>query len=180
MISRFIHFALSQKLVTLLLTGLLIIAGLRAYSHVPIEAFPDPDDVHVQVITLWPGQAAEEVESLVTRPVEMQVNGTPGLTNLRSVSLFGLSVVTLTFEDGVDDNFARAQTIEKMQSVTLPTGAAWQLAALSTSTGEVFRYILRGDLPLEELHSLQDWVVEPALRQVPNVADVNVFGGGVK
>jgi cobalt-zinc-cadmium resistance protein CzcA len=180
MISRFIHFALSQKLVTLLLAGLLIVAGLRAYSHVPIEAFPDPDDVHVQVITLWPGQAAEEVESIVTRPVEMQVNGTPGLTNLRSVSLFGLSVVTLTFEDGVDDNFARAQTIEKMQSVALPPGAAWQLAALSTSTGEVFRYVLRGDLPLEELHALQDWVIEPALRQVPNVADVNVFGGGVK
>jgi cobalt-zinc-cadmium resistance protein CzcA len=180
MIARFIHFALSQRLVTLLLTGLLIVAGLRAYKSVPVEAFPDPDDIHVQVITLWPGQAAEEVESLVTRPVEMQVNGTPGLTHLRSVSMFGLSVVTLTFEDSVDDNFARAQTIEKMQSVSLPTGASWQLAALSTSTGEVFRYIIRGDLPLEELHALQDWVIEPALRQVPNVADVNVFGGGLK
>lgn len=180
MISRIIHFALAQRAVTLILVGLLVVVGLRAFNRVPIEAFPDPDDVHVQVITLWPGQAAEEVESLVTRPAEQQLNGTPGLTNLRSVSMFGLSVITLTFEDGVEDNFARAQVIEKMQGVTLPTAASWQLAALSTSTGEIFRYVIQSDLPLEEQHALQDWVIEPALRQVPNVADVNVFGGGLK
>lgn len=181
-ITRIIHFALAQKMVILLLTGLLIIAGVRAFNRVPIEAFPDPDDVHVQVITLWPGQAAEEVESLVTRPAEMQLNGTPGLTSLRSVSMFGLSVITLTFEDGVNDNFARQQTIEKMQGVQLPNGANWQLAALATSTGEVYRYIIKGPpgVPLEELHAIEDWVIEPALRRVPNVADVNVFGGGVK
>lgn len=180
MIARMIHFALAQRLVTLLLAALLVVGGVRAFFHVPIEAFPDPDDVHVQVITLWPGQAAEEVESLVTRPAEQQLNGTPGLTNLRSVSMFGLSVITLTFEDGIADNFARAQVIEKMQGASLPSGATWQLAALATSTGEIFRYVITGDLPLEELHAIEDWVIEPALRQIPNVADVNVFGGGIK
>ncbi len=182
MITKLVNFAIDQRAATVIGVVLLVIFGVYAYHHVPIEAFPDPDDVHVQVITLWPGQAAEDVETQVTRPAEQQLNGTPGLTGLRSVSMFGLSVVTLTFEDGIEDNFARAQVLEKMQAVTLPTGAQWQLAALSTSTGEVFRYVLRsrGGMALEELRALEDWVIEPKLRQVPGVADVVAFGGGVK
>jgi len=181
MIARLVDFALHQRVVMIALVILLIIFGIYAYRRVPIEAFPDPDDVHVDVITLWPGQAAEEIEALVTRPAEQQLNGTPGLTSLRSVSMFGLSVITLTFEDGIEDNFARAQVLEKMQSVTLPPAANWQLAALTTSTGEIYRYVVVGPHEkLEELRALQDWVVEPHLRQVPNVADVVAFGGGVK
>ena len=181
MVRKFVDFAIDQRIVTLALVGLLIVFGVYAYNRVPVEAFPDPDDVHVEVITLWPGQAAEEVESLVTRPAEQQLNGTPGLTSLRSVSMFGLSDITLTFEDGTEDNFARAQVLEKMQGVNLPTSANWQLAALTTSTGEVFRYVLRSkDMKLEDIRAYQDWVIEPHLRQVPNVADVVAFGGGVK
>jgi cobalt-zinc-cadmium resistance protein CzcA len=180
-LSRLINFALDQKAATLLFVAILVLFGVYAYRQVPVQAFPDPDDVHVQVIILWPGRAAEEVESVVTLPAEQQLNGTPGLTNLRSVSMFGLSVVTLTFEDGVDDNFARAQVLEKMQAVTLPTDAQWQLAALTTSTGEVYRYIICGPREsIAELRAIEDWVVEPRLRQVSGVADVVPFGGGIK
>jgi cobalt-zinc-cadmium resistance protein CzcA len=181
MIKKLIDFALDHRMVTLGVILVFIAYGYYAYKQVPIEAFPDPDDVHVQVITLWPGQAAEEIESQVTRPTEQQLNGTAGLTALRSVSMFGLSVVTCTFEDSVTDSTARAAVLEKMQNVTLPTGAQWQLAPLTTSTGEVFRYVIRGPREkLEELRALEDWVIEPQIRQVPGVADVNAFGGGIK
>ena len=181
MIRRLVDFALDQWVVTLALGVIFVALGLHAWGELPIEAFPDPDDVHVVVITLWPGQATEEMEALVTRPAEMALNGTPGMTNMRSVSMFGLSVITMTFEDGVEDNFARQQVIEKMQEANLPQAAQWRLAALTTSTGEIYRFLLRGDgRPLEELRALEDWVVEPALRQTPNVADVNTFGGGTK
>jgi cobalt-zinc-cadmium resistance protein CzcA len=184
-VERVVSFAIHQKAFTIAAALVLLGFGVYAYRQVPVEAFPDPDDVHVQVITLFPGQAAEEIESLVTRPAEQQLNGTPGLTQLRSISMFGLSVVTCTFEDGTEDNFARAQVLEKMQGVNLPPGAQWQLASLSTSTGEVFRYVLEASgpaagTPLEELRALQDWVVEPQLRQVSGVADVVAFGGGIK
>jgi cobalt-zinc-cadmium resistance protein CzcA len=181
MIKRIVDFAIDQSLVTFGLILVLVTFGIYAYRQVPVEAFPDPDDIHVRVIVLWPGQAAEEVEALVTRPMEQQLNGTPGLTSLRSVSMFGLSLVTLTFEDDVSDNFARAQVLEKLQSVTLPTGAQWQLGALTTSTGEIYRYVIEGPHEkLHDLHALADWVIEPQLRQVPGVADVVTFGGGIK
>src|SRR5215470_7562518 len=107
MIKKLVDFAIDQRLVTLIAVLVLGAFGVYAYRQVPVEAFPDLDDVHVRVIILWSGQAPEEVESLVTRPIEQQLNGTPGLTSLRSISQFGLSLVTLTFEDGVSDNFAR-------------------------------------------------------------------------
>jgi cobalt-zinc-cadmium resistance protein CzcA len=180
-LDRIVNFALDQKAATLLFVAVLILFGVYAYRQVPVQAFPDPDDVHVQVIILWPGRAAEEVESVVTLPAEQQLNGTPGLTNLRSVSMFGLSVVTLTFEDGINDNFARSQVLEKMQAVNLPDDARWQLAALTTSTGEIYRYIVSGPRErIEELRAIEDWVVEPRLRQVGGVADVVPFGGGIK
>jgi cobalt-zinc-cadmium resistance protein CzcA len=184
-VERVVSFAIAQKVFTIGMALVLLSFGLYAYRQVPVEAFPDPDDVHVQVITLYPGQAAEEIEAVVTRPAEQQLNGTPGLTQLRSISMFGLSVITCTFEDGTEDNFARAQVLEKMQGAALPTGAQWQLAALATSTGEVFRYVLEASgpaagTPLEEVRALQDWVIEPQLRQVAGVADVVAFGGGIK
>ena len=181
MIRNVVDFALDQPLLTLVLAAVLMGYGIYAYRELPVEAFPDPDDVHVQVITLWPGQAAEDVEKQVTLPCEQQLNGTQSLTSLRSVSMFGLSVVTMTFEDGTDDNLARQQVLEKMQGVTLPSNAQWQLAPLSTSTGEVYRYVIRAPRTrLEEVRALEDWVIEPALRQVSGVADINAFGGGIK
>lgn len=178
MVKKLVDFALDQRL----LLGVLVVAaigyGLYAFRELPVEAFPDPDDVQVQVITLWPGQAAEDVETQVTRPLEQTLNSTPNRTSLRSISMFGLSVVTMTFSDDTDDNFARAQVLERMQSVNLPTNAQWQLAPLSTSTGEIYRYIIQApqSMPKEEVRALEDWVVEPALREVNGVADINAFG----
>ena len=181
MVKRLVHFALDQKAATLIAIGVLVVFGIYSFREIPVEAFPDPDDVHVQVITLWPGQASEEMESLVTRPIEMGLNGTPHLSNLRSVSMFGLSVVTLTFEDGTEDNLARTLVMQGMQGVNLPQAAQWQLGALTNSTGEIFRYVVRAPgWKLEEVRAIEDWVVEPALREVPGVGDVNGFGGGTK
>jgi cobalt-zinc-cadmium resistance protein CzcA len=177
---RVIRFALRQRLLVLGATVLLVVAGARSFLSLPVEAFPDVEDIHVQIISLWPGHAAEEVEKLVTLPIERQVNGTPFMTNLRSISMFGLSVVTMTFEDRTTDYFARAQVLERLQTVTVPAGVSPGLAALSNSTGEIYRYTVRGDLPLIQLKSLEDWVVEPAYRTVPGIADVVSFGGQVK
>jgi len=182
MVKRLVDFALDQRIVTLALAALLVAMGLYAYKVLPVEAFPDPDDPHCIVITLWPGQAAEDVETQVTRPIEQQLNSTPKLTSLRSTSMFGLSVVTMTFEDDANDDIARGQVLERMQNVTLPANANWQIGANTTSTGEVFRYVITGppSYKLEDLRALQDWVLEPAIRQVPGVGDVNAFGGGIK
>ena len=182
MVKHLVNFALDQRVVTIALVALLIAGGLYAYKELPVEAFPDPDDPHVQVITLWPGQAAEEIETLVTRPIEQQLNSTPKLTSLRSTSMFGLSVVTMTFDDDTNDDVARSQVLERMQNVTLPTGANWQIGASTTSTGEVYRYVISApaSYKLEDLRALQDWVLEPAIREVPGVGDVNAFGGGIK
>src|ERR1700679_2038700 len=183
MVKRLVDFALDQRIVTLALAALLIAMGLYAYKVLPVEAFPDPDDPHCIVITLWPGQAAEDIETQVTRPIEQQLNSTPKLTSLRSTSMFGLSVVTMTFEDDANDDVARGQVLERMQNVTLPPGGNWQIGANTTSTGEIYRYVITappGKYKLEDLRALQDWVLEPAIRQVPGVGDVNAFGGGIK
>lgn len=180
MIRRLVRFALRQRLLVLGATVLLVAMGIRAFADLPIEAFPDVEDVHVQIISQWPGHAAEEIERSVTLPIERQMNGTPHLANLRSTSMFGLSVVTLTFDDEITDNFARQQALERLQGAMVPVGVSPALGSLSNSTGEIYRYVVRGRLPLTELKSLEDWVVEPALRTVPGVADVVSFGGQVK
>jgi cobalt-zinc-cadmium resistance protein CzcA len=181
MVKRLVDFALEQRLLTLVFALALIAYGIYSFRELPVEAFPDPDDVQVQVIAQWPGQAAEDMEVQVTQLLEQTLNSTPQRTSLRSISMFGLSVVTLTFEDGTDDNFARSQVLERMQTLNLPGNASWQLAPLTTSTGEIFRYII--DAPgqkLEDVRAQEDWVIEPALRQVPGVGDINAFGGGIK
>ena len=180
MLRALIRFALRQRPLVLAATLALALAGARAFANLPVEAFPDVEDVRVQVISQWRGHAAEEMEKLVTLPVERQMNGLPGLTNLRSVSMFGLSVVTLTFEDGTTDYFARQQALERLQGVTVPAGVQPGLSSLSNSTGEIYRYTMAGRLPLTEMKALEDWVVEPAFRTVPGIADVVSFGGTVK
>jgi len=180
MLRRLIRFALRQRGLIVGATVLLVIIGVRAFNDLPVEAFPDVEDVHVEVISQWPGHAAEEMETSVTLPVEREMNGLPNLTNLRSVSMFGLSVVTMTFADGTTDYFARQQVLERLQSVTVPPGVTPGLSSLSNSTGEIYRYTVSGNRPLTELKELQDWVVEPAFRTVPGIADVVSFGGQVK
>ena len=180
MIRTVVRFALRQRLLVIGATLLIAAIGLRAFDDLDVEAFPDVEDVHVQVISQWPGHAAEEIERSVTLPIERQLNGTPSLSNIRSVSMFGLSSITLTFEDGTPDYFARQQNLERLQGVLVPPNVAPQLASLSNSTGEIYRYTIVGNLPLTELKALEDWTIEPAIRTVPGVADVVSFGGEVK
>ncbi len=180
MLRKLVRFALRQRLLIIGAALLLVVIGLHAFDDLPIEAFPDVEDVHVQIISQWPGHAAEEMERSVTLPIERQLNGTPNLSNIRSTSMFGLSVVTLTFEDGTADYFARQQTLERLQAVAMPTGVTPQMASLSNSTGEIYRYTVEGHLPLTTLKAIEDWTIEPAIRTVSGIADVVSFGGQVK
>jgi cobalt-zinc-cadmium resistance protein CzcA len=180
MLRKIIRFALRQRVLVVGLALLLIALGIRSLTALPVEAFPDVEDVHVQVISQWNGHAAEEMERSVTLPVERQMNGLPNLSNLRSVSMFGLSVVTMTFEDGTTDYFARQQVLERLQAATVPAGVTPQLSSLSNSTGEIFRYTVQGARSLTDLKAIEDWVVEPAFRTVPGIADVVSFGGQIK
>jgi cobalt-zinc-cadmium resistance protein CzcA len=182
MLDRIVTFCLSQRVFVLVLVAALVAFGVRAALNLRIEAFPDVQDVQVQVIAQYPGQAPEEMERLVALPIEREMAGVPRLVQLRSVSITGLAVVTLTFAEGTDDYFARQQVLEKLQIVNLPPGVQPQLAPLSNALGEVYRYAIEAPpgMPAYEVRAIQDWVVRPYLRMVPGVADVISFGGTLK
>ena len=182
MLNKLIDFVLAQRVFVLILTAALAVFGYRALTNLPIEAFPDVQDVQVQIVTQYPGQAPEEVERTITLPIEREMSGVPRQTQLRSVTITGLSVVTLTFADGTDDYFARQQVLEKLQNVNLPNGIQPGLAPLSTAVGEIYRYIVESPpgMDANEVRALQDWTIRPNLRIVPGVADVVSFGGTVK
>ena len=182
MLDKLITFALQQRIFVLSISLVLVIFGWYAWANLPIEAFPDVQDVQVQIVTQALGLAPEEIERGVTLPIEREMSGVPHMTQLRSVSITGLSVVTLTFSDHTDDYFARQQVLEKLQNVTLPPGIQPGIAPLTNAVGEVYRYVLDTppDMPLHEVRALQDWVLRPALRTVPGVADVVSFGGMIK
>ncbi len=181
MIKRLVSFALYQPLFLILVVVLFIAAGIFAFISLPIEAFPDVGDIQVNVITLYPGRAAEEVEKQVTASLEVALSGLPHSVRMFSHTQFGLSFIMLTFDDKVNDYFARQQVLERLQTADLPAGVTPQLAPLSTPIGEIFRYRLRGDgLSSRELRTIEDWVVERQLKMVPGVADITAFGGLVK
>ena len=182
MLRQLVNFAINQRAFILLAFAIMSIVGIRALRDLPIEAFPDVQDVQVQVITQVPGKAPEEVERSVTLPIEREMSGVPRVTQQRSVSMTGLSVITLIFSDGTQDRFARSQVLEKLQGVSLPPGVTPTLAPLTTAVGEIFRYIVEAPegTPLSEIRVVQDWVVRPAIRRVPGIADVTSFGGTVK
>src|SRR5689334_24732643 len=144
MLERLLKFALSNRLAAFVLAAVLLGWGLYAYKNLTIEAFPDPTDTQVQVITLFPGQPTEEVERRVSLPLERALNGTPKLSRLRSISLFGLSFVTMTFEDGTEPLVARQQVVERMASAELPEGVQPSLGPMATPIGEIYRYTLEG------------------------------------
>jgi len=181
MFQRIVDVSLNNRAAVLFFTAVVVLAGWWAFRNLTIEAFPDPTDTQVNVITLFPGQPAEEVERQIGLPIERALNGTPGLIRLRSISLFGLSYVTLTFADGVDPLFARAQTLERLRGVDLPPGVEADLGPLATPIGEVYRYTLAGagGNPMR-LRTVQDWVVRPRLLRVLGVADVVSYGGLVR
>ncbi len=182
MIAKLISFALQQRVFVLVGAFVILISGWNALDNLPVEAFPDVQDVQVQIDTLVPGQAPEEVERTVTLPIEREMSGIPHMTQLRSVSLTGLSEVILTFADNTDDYFARQQVMEHLQNVNFPTGILPSLAPLTNAVGEVYRYVLDApvEMSLNEVRALQDWVIRPALRQVPGIADVISYGGTIK
>ncbi len=182
MLERLARFSTTSRLFIFIMTAALMVIGVRAAFNLPIEAFPDVQDTQVVVITQQPGQAPEEVERALSLPIERALAGTPGVTTMRSVSITGLSVVTLIFDDGVDDYAARAHTLEKLRDADLPAGVVPSLAPLSSAVGEVYRYVLQrpADMPLRDARAIQDFVVRPALRMVPGVADVTTFGGALK
>jgi cobalt-zinc-cadmium resistance protein CzcA len=181
MVHRIIAFCLEQRVFVLSASVILIIFGIYSFERLPVQAFPDVQNVFVQVVTQFPGQAPEEVEKLVTLPIERGMNGLPHLINQRSVSIFGLSVVTLTFDDDAEDYFSRQQVNERLRNIALPDSVSPVLGPLSTGVGEIFRYVLESEtMPLIEQRALQDWVIEPRLRTVQGVADVVGFGGGIK
>ncbi len=178
---RLIEYSLRQPLFVLLGTIAFIAAGILAFSNLPVEAFPDVSDTQVNVIALYPGRAAEEVERQVTIPIETSLSSTPNMVRLFSHTQFGLSYIILTFNDKPNDQVVRAQVLERLRGIDLPPGVEPQLAPLSTAIGEIFRFRLRGEgQSPQELRTLQDWVVEKQLRQVQGVADVVTMGGSIK
>ncbi|MGY1488275.1 efflux RND transporter permease subunit [Methylobacillus pratensis] len=182
MLEKLITFSLQQRVFVLLGTLALIISGYFAVQNMSIEAFPDVEDVHVGIVTQVPGLAPEEVERVVTLPIEHEMSGVPHLTQMRSVSITGLSVITLTFSEKTDDYFARQQVLERLQGADLPPEYQPTLAPLSTAVGEIFRYLIEApkDMPQREIRAIQDWQVRPMLRTVPGVADITSFGGSIK
>src|SRR5215471_7994171 len=181
MIKRIVSFALHQPLFVVLMSVLFIGGGWVAFHNLPIEAFPDVSDIQVNVITLYPGRAPEEVEKQVTMPIETVLNGLPHMVRMFSHTQFGLSFIMLTFDDRTTDGQARQQALERLTTADLPPGVQAQLAPLSTAIGEIYRYTLKGDgYSTRDLRTIEDWVVERNFRTVPGVADVVTFGGQVK
>jgi len=181
MIERLIAFSLRQRFITLALALLLTVMGVASFRNLPIEAYPDVGDVRAEVITLWPGHAAEEVERLITIPLENELNGIARVTVIRSDTLFGLSNIRVVFADGTDDYWARQQAQERIAQAQLPADAKPGLGPMSSVIGEVYRYTLESKtMSLVDLKALQDWVLEREFRQVPGVADVVSWGGGTK
>src|SRR5215472_408429 len=178
MIARFVALCLWRRKLVWLIALFVAVFGYVSWKQLDIEAYPDIADVTSQVITQYPGHAAEEVEEQVTIPLERELNGIPGLQVMRSNSTFGLSLITLVFRDGVDDYWARQRITERIANVDLPPGANPGLDPLTSPIGEIYRYTLESNFRDErELKEIQEWTVIPRLKQVPGVADVTNFGG---
>ncbi|HET9803303.1 MAG TPA: efflux RND transporter permease subunit, partial [Candidatus Acidoferrum sp.] len=178
MIHRIVHFALRQRFVVLIVTVLIVLAGAYSFRQMPVDAYPDLSPPMVELITQWPGHAAEEVERLTTLPLELAMNGTPHLKVMRSISLYGLSDVRLTFDESVDPYFARQVVFERIGDASLPQGVAPSMAPLFSPSGLVYRYVIESpDRTPMELHTYEDWIIERAYRSVPGVADDSGFGG---
>lgn len=180
LVQSVVTFSLRNTTFVLFAVFALLFVGIFSLKHTPIEAFPDVTNTRARIITQWPGRSAEEMEKLVTLPVSKVMNSIPHKSNIRSISLFGLSVVTVQFEDGVDDFYAQQYVSNKLSGVDLPEGADADIEPPSGATGEIFRYVIKSDLPIKEVTAIQDWVIERELLSVSGVADVVSFGGEEK
>src|SRR5579862_4445305 len=180
MIHRIVQAALRQRFLVLMLTAFILVAGIISFQRMPVDAYPDLSPPQVELITQWPGHAAEEVERLVTLPLELELNGVPRVVFMRSISLYGLSDITLTFDDSADDYFARQVVFQRISQAQLPSGVIPTMAPLFSPSGLVYRYVLESpDRTPQELKTFEDWVVEREYRSVQGVADDSGFGGTV-
>jgi cobalt-zinc-cadmium resistance protein CzcA len=183
MIRALVDFALNNRFVVIAIVLLLTAWGALSFHNLPVEAYPDIADNYVTVITQWPGRSAEEVEKQVTIPVEIQMNGIPHLSFLRSESIFGLSFVIMIFDDSSINDWNRQKVLERLTQVTLPTGIQPQIGTDWSTVGQIYWYTLRSTNPkydLMELRSIEDWTLEKEFKSVPNVVDVSDFGGTVR
>jgi cobalt-zinc-cadmium resistance protein CzcA len=177
--NRIVSSSLRQGFLVVLMTLMLVGAGSRSLQRLPVDAYPDLSPPIVEIITQWPGHAAEEVERLITVPIEIEMNGIPRMTTNRSISLYGLSDVILTFQNNTDNYFARQQAYNRMTELTLPSGVSPAVAPLSAPSGLIYRYVLQSsDRSPTELKTFEAWIVEPQYKSVPGVADDSGFGGG--
>lgn len=179
-VQNIVSLSLKNSFLVLFATILLLLGGIYSYIHTPIEAFPDVTNTRARIIIQWPGRSAEEIEKFITLPISKEMNTIPKKAEVRSISLFGLSVVTVLFNDDVEDFYAQQYASTRMGNVDLPEGAFFEIEPPSGATGEIFRYIIKSELPIKEVTSIQDWVVERELLSVPGVADVVSFGGEEK
>lgn len=179
MMNRIVASSLRQRFLVILMTFVLLAAGSRSLDRLPVDAYPDLSPPMVEIITQWPGHAAEEVERLITVPVEVGMNGVPQLTTARSISLYGLSDVILAYQPGTDNNFARQEVFNRLSSLTLPGGVSPSVSPLSSPSGLIYRYVLQSpDRSPMELKTFEDWIIEPAYKSLAGVADDSGFGGG--
>jgi cobalt-zinc-cadmium resistance protein CzcA len=180
MIHRIVQFALNQRFLIVMMTLFITVGGIISFQKMPVDAYPDLSPPMVEIITQWPGHAAEEVERLITLPTEVEMNGVPKLVVQRSISLYGLSDLILTFDDDTDDYFARQIVFQRLSEVTYPAGVTPGLAPLSSPSGLVYRYVIESpDRSPQELKTFEDWVIERQYKQVRGVADDSGFGGTV-
>ena len=181
LIDFIITFSLKRKYLIICLTVAAAVIGVLCFKDTPVDAFPDVTNTKVTIITQWSGRSAEEIEKFVTIPIELATSSAQKKTDFRSTTLFGLSVVTVVFDDHVDDEFARQQVYNMINDADLPDGVRPEVQPLSGPTGEIFRYTLSSNQrDIRELKTLQDWVIERKLRSVPGIADIVSFGGEVK
>jgi len=183
MIRKLVDFALTNRFVVIAIVLLLTAWGVISFHNLPVEAYPDIADNYVTVITQWPGRSAEEVEKQVTIPVEIQMNGIPHLSFLRSESIFGLSYVIMIFDDSSVNDWNRQKVLERLTQVSLPTGLQPQIGTDWSTVGQIYWYTLRSTNPkydLMELRSIEDWTLAKEFKSVPNVVDVSDFGGTVR
>lgn len=180
-IKNIISFSLKNRFFTFFWVGILVITGWISFVNIPIEAFPDVTNTQIIIVTQWDGRSAEEVERFVTTPIEIAMNSVQKKTNVRSITMFGLSVIKIIFEDDVDDFFARQQVNNQLRNVTLPEEVDPDVQPPYGPTGEIYRYVLKGkNRDTRELLTFQNWVIDRQLRSVPGVADVVAFGGQQK
>src|ERR1700726_3567799 len=180
MIRHLVDFSLNNRLLVLAIAILLFIWGIISFRNLPVEAYPDVANNYVNVITQWPGISAEQVEQQITIPLETVVNGIPHLEHLRSVSLFGLSSLSLIFDDESENDWNREKVLERLSQVTLPPGVQPQIGTDWSPVGQIYFFTLHSTNPqydVMELKSIEDWVIEKQFKSVPNIVDVASFGG---